>query len=62
MNLKNYENYGYEYFGYGIKEVEKWAETDNLLKEFILKRKKSKNNLNIKAISPIGFKQTSTVS
>ena len=61
MNLKNYEIYGYEYFGYDIKEFEKWTETDNLLRKFILKRKKSKNNLKIKISSPIGFKQTSTV-
>jgi hypothetical protein len=50
------EIYGYDYFGYSINEVEKWVETDRLLREFILKNKKSKNKIKEKPRNPIGFK------
>ena len=53
--INDYDVYGYEYYGYGVEEREKVVETDNLLRKFISKRKKSGRKSKNKPRNPIGF-------
>ena len=56
MNIRDYKINGYEYFGYGIDEIDKAKEADKRLRDFLLKRKKAKGNSKEKPRTPIGFK------
>ena len=56
MSVRDYTIKGYEYFGYSINEIEKAAESDKLLREFLLKQKKAnKSVLKDKPITLIDY-------
>ena len=56
MGIQDYRIPGYEYFGYGLDEIEKAREADRRLLEFKLKRKKDKGKTKDKPRKRIGFK------